>query len=113
VFELALTAQRDAAVGDGAAQWLLGSLYLFGWGVPKDHDTGVKWMEKATRTVMPAMPQNSSEMEFFSIMYNTAQEVLPELVRQYGIAWGVALFGQQTRTILQALSSDCLDKSSR
>jgi hypothetical protein len=105
---LSIAAQRDAAAGDAAAQWLLGSLYLFGLGVPKDHDAGIKWIEAATRTAIPAlraaMNGPLSEMELFAIMLNAAQEALPELVRRDGTAWGVAAFKQQARTILQAMS---------
>jgi hypothetical protein len=108
VFELALETMRDAASGDGAAQWLLGSLYLFGLGVPKDHDTGIKWIETATRTLVPTIraaiaPGTLSDMEFFSMMLGVAQEVIPELTRRYGVTWGVALYGRQSKTVLQAL----------
>jgi TPR repeat protein len=102
--QLALTAQRDAPTGDAAAQRLLGSLYLFGLGVPKDRTAGTNWIEAATRTAMPRMPPTFSEMELFAILLNSAEEALPELVRQYGAAWGIARYKQVARNLLQALS---------
>ena len=41
IFQMALEAQRNAAAGKAAAQWLLGTLYLYGLGVPKDRDTAM------------------------------------------------------------------------
>jgi TPR repeat protein len=95
-----------------AAQWLLGSLYLFGLGVPKDRTAGTNWIEAATHAAMPTMPAKTTEMELFAIMLNTAEETLPLLMQRYGAAWGIALYGRQTRTVLQALSSDCLGNPS-
>jgi hypothetical protein len=110
VFQLALVAQRDARKGDGAGQWLLGSLYLFGLGVPKDRNAAINWIEAATRTILPAVraamrPDASlSEMEFFAMMLNIAEDVLPRLVQQRGAPWGIAQFKMETRLIIQALS---------
>jgi TPR repeat protein len=110
VLQLALAAEQEAAAGDPAAQWLLGSLYLFGLGIiPKDHDAGVRWIENAARTAIPGIraatvPGTFSEMELFAIMLNTGQEQLPELVRQHGAAWGVAQYKHVARGILQVLS---------
>jgi len=100
---------RDAAAGDAASQWLLGSLYLFGLGVPQDRHTGMTLMQTATHTAIPAIraaiPQDPlSEMELFSAMLNLAEEALPPMVQQHGAAWGVASYKQSVRTILQALS---------
>jgi hypothetical protein len=58
------------------------------------------------------MPAKTTEMELFAIMLNTAEETLPLLMQRYGAAWGIALYGRQTRTVLQALSSDCLGNPS-
>jgi TPR repeat protein len=108
VFQLALAAERDAAAGDAAAQWLRGSLYLFGLGVPKDRATGLRWMVTAAGTASAAMrstiPDPASEAELFSIMLSSAEEALPELVQREGAAWGIAHYKQAARTILQALS---------
>jgi TPR repeat protein len=101
---LALVAQRDAPTGDAAAQWLLGSLYLFGLGVPEDRTAGINWIEAATRAAMPTMPAKTTEMELFAIMLNSAQEVLPDLVQRQGAAWAIAQYKQRARNILQALS---------
>ena len=112
VLQLALTAEREAAASDAAAQWLRGSLYLFGLGVPKDRYTGIKWIETATRTaipaIRPAMPDPPSEMELFSMLLSTAEKTLPEMVQRDGAAWGVASFKQSARTLIQALSG-CMD----
>ena len=107
--QLALAAERGAAAGDAAAQWLRGSLYLLGVGVPKDRATGMRWIETATRTAIPAVraaiPNDPpSEMELFSMMLNTAEGTLPEMVRRDGAAWGIASYKQSVRTVLQALS---------
>ena len=106
---LALAATRDAAAGDAASQWLLGSLYLYGLGVPQDRHTGVTLMQTATRTAIPAIrtaiPRDPlSEMELFSTMLNLAEEALPQMVQQKGAAWAIASYKQSVRTILQALS---------
>jgi TPR repeat protein len=115
VFQLALAAERDAAAGDAAAQWLRGSLYLFGFGVPRDRATGMRWMETATRTALPviraAMPNPPSEVELFSMMLSTAEASLPEMVQRDGVAQGITAFKQSARTVLQVLSG-CLDHPS-
>src|SRR5271157_2189585 len=60
VSQLALAAQRDAASdedatpGKAAAQWLLGSLYLYGLGVPEDRATAIEWIKAAARTARAA-----------------------------------------------------------
>jgi TPR repeat protein len=109
VLHLALSAQEDAPTGDAATKWLLGSLYLFGLGVPKDRTAATNWMAAAVNSAIPALGNlKTSEMELFSIMLNTAEEELPVLVQQYGAAWGLAVYKHQSRVILQALSSDCV-----
>ena len=115
VFQLALAAERDAAAGDAAAQWLRGSLYLFGLCVPKDRNTGMKWIETATRTAIPAiraaMPDPPSEMELFSMMLRTTEGTFPEMVRRDGLPQGISAFKQSARTFLQVMSG-CLDHPS-
>ena len=115
VFQLSLAATRDAAAGDGPAQWLLGSLYLFGLGVPKDRQTGITLIETATRTVTPviraANPSDPpSEMELFSMMFTVAEDALPELIRQLGAARGIASYKLQIKTLIQALAGCPLGK---
>lgn len=108
VLQLALAAERDAAAGDAAAQWLRGSLYLFGLGVPKDRATGLRWIVTAAGTASAAMrsaiPDPASEAELFSMMLGTAEGALPGMVQQEGAAWGIANYKQAARTLLQALS---------
>jgi len=75
-----LAGGRRFRAGDGASQWLLGSLYLFGLGVPKDRDTGIALMQTATRTAIPAIraaiPRDPfSEMELFSTMLTAAATI--------------------------------------
>lgn len=36
-----------ARLGDGKAQYLLGQMYAFGWGVSKSDDEAIKWFRKA------------------------------------------------------------------
>ena len=36
-----------ATVGDARAQHLLGEIYAYGWGVPRDRDEAVKWFRRA------------------------------------------------------------------
>jgi TPR repeat protein len=36
-----------AQLGDGHAQYLLGQMYAFGWGVPKSDDDAIRWFRKA------------------------------------------------------------------
>jgi hypothetical protein len=71
-------------------------------------------METATRTALPAiraaMPNPPSEVELFSMMLSTA-EALPEMVQRDGTAWGIAMYKQEVRTILQVLSG-CADHPS-
>ena len=115
VMLLALAAQRDAAAGEGAAQWLLGSLYLNGLGVPRDRAAGTKWIETAahsTWVVIAPSKGSLSELELTGMMFDTAEGALPQLVQQYGAAWGIALYKQNARLLLQALSG-CNDYSSR
>jgi hypothetical protein len=76
---------------------------------------GIKWIEPATRTVIPTIraataPEAFSEMELFAIMLNAAQQALPELVQRCGAAWGITQYQQQTRLarlgISEKLSGD-------
>ena len=101
VFQMALVAKREAVTGDAAAQWLLGSLYLYGLGVPHDFAAGTKWIKTAADTASPTVQM--SEPELFAIMLNAA-EALPDLVRRDGSAWGIAWYKHGARTILQALT---------
>ncbi len=36
-----------AIIGDSGAQYLLGQMYAFGWGVPRDESLALKWLRKA------------------------------------------------------------------
>src|ERR1700741_2059233 len=36
-----------AQLGDSHAQYLLGQMYAFGWGVPKSDDDAIRWFRKA------------------------------------------------------------------
>jgi TPR repeat protein len=36
-----------ARVGDSHAQYLLGQMYAFGWGVPRNDDTAIAWFRRA------------------------------------------------------------------
>lgn len=36
-----------AQLGDGHAQYLLGQMYAFGWGVPRDDDAAIAWFRRA------------------------------------------------------------------
>jgi TPR repeat protein len=106
---MALAATRDAAAGDAASQWLLGSLYLLGLGVPQDRHTGMTLMQTATRSALPAIraadPRDPmSEMQLFSTMVNLDEEALPQMVQDHGAAWAVASYKQSVTTILQVLS---------
>jgi TPR repeat protein len=40
--------ERAAAAGDGASQYLLSKMYMYGWGVPEDKPRGVNLMEQAS-----------------------------------------------------------------
>lgn len=38
-----------AIIGDSRAQYLLGQMYAFGWGVPRDESHALKWLRKAEK----------------------------------------------------------------
>jgi TPR repeat protein len=48
-----------AAMGDSKAQYILGELYAFGWGVMKDDETAVYWYRRAG-LIGPVDPSDSS-----------------------------------------------------
>jgi hypothetical protein len=113
VAQLVRTAERDASAGDAVAQWLLGSLYVYGLGVPKDFTAGTKWIQTAAGMAArvlhrPPASDNLSDAELFAIMLNAA-EALPKLVQQDGAAWGIAMFKQEARGLVQALAG-CLNQ---
>jgi hypothetical protein len=110
VAALVQTAQRDAAVGDPVAQWLLGALYLWGTGMPQDRGAGIKWIETAARTAVPSMsgPGALSEMELYAGM-SEAANALPTLIGRDGLLVGISEAYVHMRTMLEALSG-CLDK---
>jgi TPR repeat protein len=39
--------QPWANVGDSDAQFMLGQIHAFGWGVPKDDDAAINWFRRA------------------------------------------------------------------
>ena len=77
-----IIAQRDAPTGDATAQWLLGSLYLSGLGVPKDHGAAMNWIEAATRAAISTMPTAISEIDLFAMMQGVPEQSLPQFVQQ-------------------------------
>lgn len=110
-------AQREAAAGDPAAQWLLGALYIKSE-IAQDRGAGIKWLQIAAHTAAPAVrraaspqAQALSETELYATMREMA-EALPRLVEREGPTKGVGLFYDQARTILQVLIG-CADRPSR
>jgi TPR repeat protein len=105
---LAIAAKRAAVAGDAAAQWLVGSLYIYGLSMPRDFAAGTKWIQTAAETATPAIRAavapgaGLSETELFAIMLNVS-EALPELVRRKGAAPGIIWFDEQLRAVFQAL----------
>jgi TPR repeat protein len=113
VLQSVLAAERDAVAGDAAGQWLLGSLYLYGLGVPKDFAAGTRWIQTAAGTAArvlrnPRASDNLSDAELFATMLNAA-EALPYLVQESGATRGIAIFGQEARGLIQALAG-CFDQ---
>jgi TPR repeat protein len=113
VLQSVLAAERDAVAGDAAGQWLLGSLYLYGLGVPKDFAAGTRWIQTAAGTAArvlrnPRASDNLSDAELFATMLNAA-EALPYLVQESGATRGIAIFGREARGLIQALAG-CFDQ---
>lgn len=108
-------AERVAAAGDPAAQWLVGSIYLLSEDAER-RNSGMKWLQIAAHTVVKTQPKPKpgelypplSETELYAVMRETV-DALPRLVAREGSVGGAALFYAQTRGILQGLMG-CMDR---
>jgi hypothetical protein len=95
---------------------VLGSLYLYGFGAPKDFSEGANWINAAAGTAALAIGPNVvgqsglSATQLFAMMLGGAK-ALPDLVERDGAAWGIALYKHQTKVIIQAMGA-CLDNPS-
>jgi len=79
-----------AVIGDSGAQYLLGQMYAFGWGVPRDESHALKWLRKAGKWTRTETDKAASAAYFIGKDYAEGVGAIPkdelEAVKWFRIA---------------------------
>jgi TPR repeat protein len=67
-----------AMLGDSDAQWLIGQMYAYGWGVPKDEIKAIEWFRRSAKWMEDGTNKSAVAAYYVGIDYSEGVGAVPK-----------------------------------